>query len=254
MARKYENFDLGLLYGKSAGRCNFCRVEVFQTTEDGSNYVNIGEIAHDLPHSPNGPRAKEVAEILKIDKYIPDNTYKNLILLCRNDHKKIDNDPFYTSFEVQKLKSSHEAWVEENFSRSNNNKKDAILLSKINKSVNFQKILNSLEWSPSYFSDEIFNLSTFLNIINDNTPSNYPFETLVFNNLTNLIAENWSRLKSYLIDQEIFNYLELNREFKLKLVSDRDYRTIILNCIYLKAALSLWIKTVREQYSDVTFE
>ncbi|MGE8646242.1 hypothetical protein [Acinetobacter vivianii] len=239
MARKYENFDLGLLYGKSANRCNFCKVEVFQPTDDGSDYVNVGEIAHDLPHSPNGPRGKEVAEIRKIDTYIPDNTYKNLILLCRNDHKRIDQDPFYTSEKVQQLKSAHEAWVREKFTTDQT--KDTAFLSTINQSVDFQKILNSLEWNPSFIAEEIFDLSSFLNIINENTPSHYPFEATMFNNLTNLILENWTSLKLYLRDQNTFNYLEANKEFKLKLVSDKDHLTIKLNCIYLKAALTLWI-------------
>lgn len=253
MARKYENYDLGLLYGRSAGRCNYCRMEVFQLAEDGINYINSGEIAHDIPHSANGPRAKEVPALLNIDKHIPDNTYKNLILLCRNHHKRIDTDTFYTSVEVQKLKSSHEIWVKETFSKSNNGQ-DIILLSKIHKSVNFQRILNSLEWSPSFISDEIFSLSNFIDIITANTPSNFPFHTPVFNNLTALIAENWSSLVCYLRDQEVFNYLDANKEFKLKLVSNRDYLTIKLNLIYLKSALELWIKTVRENYTDITFE
>lgn len=253
MARKYENYDLGLLYGRSAGRCNYCKIQVFQLAEDGINYINSGEIAHDLPHSPNGPRGKEVPVLLNIDKHIPDNTYKNLILLCKNDHKRIDTDPFYTSIEVQKLKSSHEKWVEKVLERTNNGK-DIFLLSTINNSVNFQKILNSLAWSPSYISEDVFSLSTFLDIITENTPSNFPFETLVFNNLTHLIAENWLSLVGFLRDQEVFNYLEANKEFKLKLVSNRDYLTIKLNLIYLKSALELWIKTVRENYTDITFE
>lgn len=244
MARKYENFDLGLLYGKSAGMCNYCRIPVFQPKEGGSDYVNIGEIAHDLPHSPKGPRGQEVAEILKIDKYSPDNTYKNLILLCRNDHKRIDTDCAYNSFAVQQIKSTHEEWVYNIFQESVYSS-DYLVVKSILNCINMQDVYTSLEWGPNYISENIFQLTYFGEILLRYEPLKYPFTNIRLQDTTNNILKNWSDLKLYLTDPYFYNLLILNRMFRNNKIEDQEFHTLTGICEDLQNSLRTWLEIVR---------
>ena len=100
------------LWGRAAGRCSFpdCRLEVF-FEEEASNPAIIGENCHIVAEKDDGPRG---------DPNVPvdeRNSYSNLILLCRNHHKVIDDlENGAKSFPVEKLrdmKLAHEAWVRE---------------------------------------------------------------------------------------------------------------------------------------------
>lgn len=102
--------DIKKLWGAAAGRCSepTCDEECI-TFLESSNSVVIGEMAHVIAESPNGPRG------------IPeggDNTYENLILLCPKHHKIIDKAPAEL-FPVElllKWKSEHEEKVRQFFS------------------------------------------------------------------------------------------------------------------------------------------
>ena len=86
------------LFAHSGNRCAFpkCTNGIIQ------NNTVIGEICHIKAFRPNGPR------------YDPEQTpderhsYSNLILLCANHHKTIDDDPeAYTVERLLKLKEEH---------------------------------------------------------------------------------------------------------------------------------------------------
>lgn len=106
--RNYDPHTLKLLWGRAAGRCAMpdCRVELFVTEDDYDPVCIIGEMGHIAASSNSGPRAKEELSLRDRDKY------ENLILLCRNCHRKVDT--LKRSFPVARLldiKASHEAWV-----------------------------------------------------------------------------------------------------------------------------------------------
>ena len=100
------------LWGRAAGRCSFpdCRVEVF-FEEEASNPTLIGENCHVVAEKDDGPRGDPN---FPVDQR---NSYSNLILLCRNHHKVIDDlENGAKGFPVEKLrdmKLAHEAWVRE---------------------------------------------------------------------------------------------------------------------------------------------
>src|SRR6202451_778662 len=84
--RYYLPQTLKLLWGRAAGRCAMadCRVELFVAEDDYDAVCVIGEMGH-IPASRNaGPRANEELDVGDRDKY------ENLILLCRNCHRKVD--------------------------------------------------------------------------------------------------------------------------------------------------------------------
>jgi hypothetical protein len=98
------------LWGRAAGRCSFpgCRVEVF-FEEEASDPTIIGENCHIIAENDGGPRTD--SSWTSVQR----NSYSNLILLCRNHHKIIDdpqngerNFPIGT---LHEMKRSHETWV-----------------------------------------------------------------------------------------------------------------------------------------------
>lgn len=102
--------DRKRLWAKSGNRCAICRHELIMTNENQSDF-NIGEECHIVSSTPNGPRHES-----GLENY---DSYDNLILLCRNHHKIIDDISNILLFSKERLfdiKSKHEAWVKEKLS------------------------------------------------------------------------------------------------------------------------------------------
>jgi hypothetical protein len=98
--------DIKKLWGLAAGRCSFpnCHQNcvLFLNPKDPTV---IGEMAHIIAKSPDGPRGKTN------DKN--NNTYENLILLCPSHHTSIDKavEGTYTIEMIQEWKKDHEEKV-----------------------------------------------------------------------------------------------------------------------------------------------
>ncbi|MFP5269620.1 HNH endonuclease [Coleofasciculus sp.] len=96
--------DVKLLWGRSGNRCAFpgCKIEL---TPDGSKST-LGEMAHIVADSPDGPRGESDLTPEERDEY------SNLILLCPTHHTLIDKNPEEWTVEKLKLmKLEHEQWV-----------------------------------------------------------------------------------------------------------------------------------------------
>jgi hypothetical protein len=101
--------EIKLLYGLAAGRCAFasCRKKIILPEISDDKTKQIGEIAHIVAHSPDGPRGDENFPVDKLDRY------ENLILLCPTCHKLIDAQPSrFTIDMLRQIKADHELWVE----------------------------------------------------------------------------------------------------------------------------------------------
>ena len=97
------------LWAKSGNRCAICKAELFQSF-DGNSF-SIGEECHIVSSQNEGPR--------HVDNYGDFDVFDNLILLCRNHHKIIDdaaNLPRFTIEELSRIKKDHEDWVNQNLS------------------------------------------------------------------------------------------------------------------------------------------
>ncbi len=102
--------DRKRLWAKSGNRCAICRQELIMTNDNQSDF-NIGEECHIVSSKPSGPRHESGWENYDV--------YENLILLCRNHHKTIDdisNILLFPKESLIKIKSKHEAWVKEELS------------------------------------------------------------------------------------------------------------------------------------------
>jgi HNH endonuclease len=96
--------DIKLLWGRSGNRCAICKIEL---SPNGS-VETIGEIAHIVSRTREGPRGNEALPLSKRDDY------SNLMLLCPNHHSEIDKLPdSWPSSKLHQLKEEHEKWVSE---------------------------------------------------------------------------------------------------------------------------------------------
>ena len=98
------------LWAKSGNHCSICKIELF-SSETGKENLNIGEECHIISEKKGGPRHKTGAQ-----NY---DGYGNLILLCRNHHKEIDELTETFSEEVLRyIKQKHENWVQSTLKNS----------------------------------------------------------------------------------------------------------------------------------------
>lgn len=97
-----------MLWGRSGNRCAMpgCRIELVMDIVETDDESLIGEECHIVAQKANGPRGDEKFDINKLDKY------ENLVLLCRNHHKIIDDNPeCYTIEKLKNIKKEHEQWI-----------------------------------------------------------------------------------------------------------------------------------------------
>jgi hypothetical protein len=99
-----------MLWGRAAARCAMpeCRRHLVEDVSETDDPTLVGENCHIVAESDGGPRSDPTVP------FAERNRYANLILLCRVDHKIIDdNEAIWTVEKLKKLKSSHETWVEQ---------------------------------------------------------------------------------------------------------------------------------------------
>src|SRR5947207_3154594 len=98
--------NLKVLWGRAAGCCSICKIQITVGKESVTDAYPFGENAHIVAESPDGPRG---------DASFPDtllNHYLNLILLCPNCHTKVDQAPEdYPVEKLHQLKRDHEDHV-----------------------------------------------------------------------------------------------------------------------------------------------
>jgi len=97
-----------MLWSLAAGRCAFpgCRRELSMDASQADDESLIGEACHIVAQSPSGPRGHSPLTPEQRDHY------DNLILLCRNHHKRVDDqENTYTVQRLLQMKAAHEKWV-----------------------------------------------------------------------------------------------------------------------------------------------
>jgi len=102
------------LWARSGNRCAICRVELVSQRNKYDKDLNLGDECHIISKSPAGPR------------HIPDyqydyDDYDNLILLCKNHHRQIDELwETFTSEILRMTKLNHEKWIKDTLENDRN--------------------------------------------------------------------------------------------------------------------------------------
>lgn len=130
------------LWAKSGNRCSICKTDLFSNKEKAED-LNIGEECHIISSKPKGPRHKE-----GFDDY---DLYDNLILLCRNHHKEIDElTDTYTEKLLRYIKLNHEDWVNTTLNDSKTKREKPKFISRI---TSGKELLNIISDSYGYRTD-----------------------------------------------------------------------------------------------------
>lgn len=99
--------DRKVLWARSGNRCALCRRSLVADRTEMDREAVVGDEAHIAARSPGGPRYGECPAGLV-------DSYDNLILLCKVDHKRVDDQPgHFTSETLRKAKTDHETWVDD---------------------------------------------------------------------------------------------------------------------------------------------
>lgn len=103
-----------ILWGRAGATCSFlgCRRRLVGDVTRLDGNVVLGEAAHIVAQSKDGPRGEYDPPGSEMD------SYENLILLCPEHHKVIDDQYHtYTTAKLLLMKEDHERWVREQLSR-----------------------------------------------------------------------------------------------------------------------------------------
>lgn len=97
-----------LVWSRAAHRCSICRQGLFMDEISTDDPSLVGDVAHMVADSPDGPRGASPLTAEQRD------LYSNLLLLCKPHHKLVDDNPAeYPVERLQQIKSEHERWVKE---------------------------------------------------------------------------------------------------------------------------------------------
>lgn len=98
--------DRKLLWARSGDLCAFPGCHQALTQEGVDSPFPVGEEAHVVARTPDGPRGEDPLPRRERDKYA------NLLLLCPTHHAVVDNDTTtYTVAKLHEMKADHERWV-----------------------------------------------------------------------------------------------------------------------------------------------
>lgn len=152
------------LWGMAAGRCSMCGELIVERD------VKIGEMAHIIAKKKGGARGE-----LSIEGDI--NGYENLILLCPNDHSRVDGNPAaYPPEELHRLKDEHESHVRRLFdSNSQRRTMDVAGLKALMRYLPFTQLIYLTSELPERFNQKIFFLTEVFEEFPKDNPQCRPF-------------------------------------------------------------------------------
>ncbi|MEU6409397.1 HNH endonuclease signature motif containing protein [Microbispora sp. NPDC046933] len=94
-----------ILWIEAGGRCAICRRQLLTAGTETDDPSVFGEEAHIVGRGSNGPRSGGLAEHLV-------DSHENLILLCSEHHKQIDDQVNHFTVErLREIKKSHKGWI-----------------------------------------------------------------------------------------------------------------------------------------------
>ncbi len=157
-----------LIWGRAGSRCSICKCDLISDATATDDDSIVGDECHIISSKRNGPRHDPNFPKKEI------NNYSNLLLLCRVDHKKIDDQyKIFSINELKKIKKNHEEWVK---SKLNNDYDKEVKIKREKNNIpeyliriTTGKELTNLMYGicHSYFSHENLNSETEVEAIGD---------------------------------------------------------------------------------------
>lgn len=215
-----SNKTLKMLWGRAAGRCSHpdCRMDVFFDESEADTPTMVGENCHIISESDGGPRSDPT---VPLDQK---NAYSNLILMCRNHHKIID-DPTngereYSIERLHQIKRDHETWVRDQLGLDADKQQDEEYYVQIVDGWEDKCHVNHwLAWSSSILShgqpamhadvsDDLDHARRW--ILNRVWPQRYPSLEAAFENFRRVLEDFHN---TFLSESEVFHERLMTRKF-----------------------------------------
>jgi hypothetical protein len=158
----YSEKTLKMLWGRAASRGAICRMELVMERPSGDDESIVGDIAHIIARDEDGasgPRSVKSLSSEELERFASlidnRNKYVNLLVLCKNHHKQVDDQP--SAFPVSKLseiKESHEAWVRDSLSTFDPGKQhdDELYADYVDYWARLVKLRDWVQWTGGIFS------------------------------------------------------------------------------------------------------
>ena len=135
-----------ILWARSGNRCAICRKELITSEKSNVKATVVGEECQIISKKDDGPRGDSKAKI-------EHDEFDNLILLCLEHHKVIDeNEDEHTVEKLREIKRKHEAWVEKKLKEEK--KHSPFILPRIESGQDIARILSRVH--VYYFFNEDF--------------------------------------------------------------------------------------------------
>ena len=157
----YSEKTVKMLWGRAANRCAICRMQLVMDRSGSDDESIVGDIAHIVARDEDGekgprsvaslsPEEKERHALLISNR----NKYVNLLVLCKNHHKQVDDQP--SAFPVAKLlqiKESHETWVHESLGTFDPQKQrdDELYADYVDRWAKLVRVHDWISWTDGIF-------------------------------------------------------------------------------------------------------
>ncbi|EOC0143069.1 HNH endonuclease [Cronobacter sakazakii] len=201
MSRSINSSVIKRLYGLSAGRCNICKALLLEES------VHIGEMAHIIANSSNGTRG----DISNSN----DNSYNNLILLCANDHTRVDQDPFnFTVERLHQIKNEHESYIANatdfNILTDKKRSSDILFLNSYFRYTPFERTRSLVDTLPNSFHIHFLSFGDMFDAILLDLPASYPLNDLHLQEKFNSFISAYNGICECLNEQiPTFNHMRI---------------------------------------------
>lgn len=206
-----------LLFSRSAGCCNMCGQSVLERD------VVIGEMAHVIAHSPDGPRG--------LQGQSGDNSYENLILLCLKDHKIVDKQPhLYPAEMLLEKKRCFEEDIKRRTQFDFEYNQDLTSLNNLFNYIPIKQFYGMVSDLPFKISVHFDAADIFQSYFKDD-PTFYPFRD-------SKLTDYWDNLlhDMHKINEVVLGYFSgdkfITLEERMKPKNAPDYETVI-HCTYI---------------------
>lgn len=236
-----SNPEIKKLYGLSAGRCNICKINLFE------NEVHIGEMAHIIARSFRGPRGEE---LLNVER----NSYDNLILLCANHHIEVDQNPRrYPIDKLHEVKIQHEKNVASLFDSPHERKNDVTFLNLFMEFVPFTQLQTLIEHLPSSVKINFSLVGDMFEALCKDNPHLYPFNEATLQEKFDRFIQSY-----YFLWNEIEGYTDVNGQEQAHFSQADDYGYLHMEKRYLpyekRIALTKKIEDLKSQFLYTYFD
>jgi hypothetical protein len=158
-----------IIWARSGNICSICKAKLVSDKSEPYSSTVFGEECHIISQRPKGPRHK------LIDDY---DVEDNLIILCANCHKSIDNNVgYYTDEKIKEIRENHQREVRDRLIKNdpNNiyNKVNGVtILPKVNTGKQLLELLDTtyglmMDYEDSSDPDEIEFMSITIETLTD---------------------------------------------------------------------------------------